>query len=215
MKRYSTYIFDLDGTITDTTAVWLDVFQDALLHFSVTPPERAILAKHTHDFRQMLLLGLPEKNFDEFVQFAHKLAKERLPEAGLHDGAEEMLQKLQSQGKKIAIFSTMDRPIFEPAMRYRDLYRFAKVSVAGTDVPRRKPHPDGVLKALEDLEIAKDAYANAVYIGDKDTDIQAAHSAGVNSILYYPQSHQEIYDLKDLQKHNPTHTITHWEELVV
>nr|AIA14785.1 Haloacid dehalogenase-like hydrolase [uncultured bacterium] len=160
-------------------------------------------------------LGLAEKDLEQFTQLAHKLARERLSEAPLHTGAYTMLETLKQNGKNLAIFSTMDRPIFEPTMKHRELDKIASVAIAGTDVPNRKPHPDGILKALDDLGVAKEDYASAVYLGDKDTDILAAHNAGIDGILYYPASHQLIYDLSELSKHNPAAVITDWQELLL
>ena len=214
MKAYDTYIFDLDGTLTDTLTVWLGIFRDGLTHHGVTAPDDKTLSQHTHDWKQMLQLGLPEKDLDSFIAFAHKAANERLPQAELHAGAMEMLEALQSHGKRIAIFSTVDRPIFEPALRFRGLDKIAEVAVAGTDVPKRKPAPDGILKALDDLGIKKEDYGRVVYIGDKDTDIQAAKNAGVDGVLYFPPAHQIFYDLAELQQHNPAATIADWKELV-
>ena len=132
----------------------------------------------------------------------------------MHVGAQEMLDDLKNRGKRIAIFSTIDRPIFEPAIRHNSLDMIAEVCVAGTDVVHRKPHPAGILKALNDLKIPKDQYDSVVYIGDKDTDIQAAHNAGVDAILYYPAAHQLFYDLDTLKSHNPEFVITDWSELL-
>jgi phosphoglycolate phosphatase len=213
MKTYDTYIFDLDGTITDTLTVWLGIFRDGLIAGGVTPPDDKTLSQHTHDWKQMLELGLPADKLDDFIALAHKNAKERLPEAPLHAGAFEALQALRSHGKRIAIFSTMDRPIFEPAMQYRGLDKLAEAAVAGTDVPNRKPAPDGILEALKQLGIAEEDFGSVVYIGDKDTDIQAAHNAGVDGVLYYPAAHQLFYNLNELQAHKPEAIITDWQNL--
>jgi HAD superfamily hydrolase (TIGR01549 family) len=214
MKDYKIYIFDLDGTITDTLSVWLDIFRDGLKTFGVTAPDDKTLSQHTHDWKQMLQLGLPEGKLDDFIALAHTLAKERLPEAPLHQGAYEALRALKARGKRIAIFSTMDRPIFEPAMEHRNLNVLAEVAVAGTDVPKRKPEPDGILKALKDLGVPKSQFSQAVYIGDKDTDIQAANNAGVDGVLYYPIAHQLTYSLEELKKHKPVHVMTDWQEIL-
>ena len=214
MKIYKTYIFDMDGTITDTLVVWLDLLRDCLLAFDVTPPDDKTLSQHTHDWRDMLKLGLSEEKLEAFTQMAHKLANERLPEAPFHAGAYAALETLKNHGKNIAIFSTMDRPMFEPAMQHRNLYAITKVAVAGTDVPERKPHPDGILKALRDLGMSEADKKDAVYIGDKDSDILAAHNAGIDSILFYPAAHQLFYDLEKLKAHNPTHIISDWSELI-
>lgn len=214
MKQYQTYIFDLDGTITDTMIVWLGIFRDSLLHFGITPPDDKTLSHHTHDWKQMLQLGLPEDKLDAFIQLAHKLANERLVKAPLHVGAYEMLEALKNHGKHVAIFSTLDRSIFEPAIKYRNLDSIADAAIAGTDVEHRKPQPDGILKALKDLGVPESGYKNAVYLGDKDTDIQAARNAGIDSVLYYPASHQIMYDLETLNEHKPTAVIHDWQELV-
>ncbi|HKU18405.1 MAG TPA: HAD-IA family hydrolase [Candidatus Saccharimonadales bacterium] len=213
MKLYTTYIFDLDGTITDTLAVWLDIFRDCLRHFGVTPPDDQTLSRHTHDWREMLKLGLPEKKLDAFTALAHKLANERLPKAPVHQGAIEALETLKNRGKRLAIFSTMDRPMFEPAMALRGLNTFVDSAVAGTDVAYRKPHPAGLLKTFENLGLTPNDLAATVYIGDKDTDIQAANSAGIDGILFYPASHQVVYDLNELKAHDPVAIINDWREL--
>jgi len=214
MKAYTTYIFDLDGTLTDTMAVWLGIFRDGLSHFNMTPPDDKTLSQYTHNWNELTKLGFPEEKLEDFSQFAYKQANERLPEAQMHVGAVDMLDALKNHNKRIAIFSTMDRQIFEPAMNHRNLGKYAEVAVAGTDVPRRKPQPDGIFKALHDLGVQPKDYATAVYIGDKDTDIQAAHNAGIDGVLYYPASHQLMYDRSELEKHNPTDIITDWNELV-
>lgn len=215
MKSYSAYIFDLDGTITDTLVVWLGIFRDCLQHFGITPPDDETLSQHTHDWKQMIPLGLPEEKLPDFIALAHTFANQRLPEAPLQEGAYEMLEMVKHKGKKIAFFSTLDRPIFEPALKSRNLERLADVAVAGTDVPYRKPHPAGLVKALADLGISKDEFSQAVYVGDKDTDIQAAHNAGIDGILYYPVTHQLFYSLSELKKHQPEYIITDWKELTV
>ncbi len=44
------------------------------------------------------------------------------------------------------------------------------------DVPRPKPHPDLLLKALAHFDVPPD---QALYVGDSDLDRQAARGAGV------------------------------------
>jgi phosphoglycolate phosphatase len=214
MKSYETYIFDLDGTITNTMTVWLEILREVLLLFAITLQTDRELLQYSHDLSQLTNVGLLESDMGKFKEAIYAAANRRLPEADFHTGAYQMLETLKKQGKRIAIFSSMDRPMFEPAIKKRRLNEIVEVTIAGTDVPSRKPHPAGIFKALEDLHIAPEFYNQAVYIGDKDTDIQTAHNAGIASILYYPASHHLFYDLAELKKHNPTHIITEWQELV-
>ena len=215
MKQYATYIFDLDGTITDTTQIWIEIFRDCLDHGGVASANIADdeIARHTHNWDATVALGVNPHDVPEFAGYAATLARTRLVGADLFPGAYETLEVIQDQGKHLAIFSTMDRPILEGAIDHNKLDTLTPVIIAGTDVPRRKPHPDGIIKALQDLGVAEKDYAHAVYVGDKDTDIQAAKAAGVDSILFYPAIHQIIYDRETVMSHNPTHVIADWQEL--
>jgi HAD superfamily hydrolase (TIGR01549 family) len=216
MKQYKTYIFDLDGTITDTTGIWIPIFRDCLELVGVSAKDIADdeIAKHTHDWNATVALGVKPEDISAFAKHATTLAKERLANADLFSGARDTLETLKAHGKQIAIFSSMDRSILDAAVTYNHLDEITPVIIAGTDVPRRKPYPDGIIRALQDLGVAKQDYGQVVYIGDKDTDIQAAASAGVDSILFYPAIHQVIYDRDTIMSHNPTTVITDWRELL-
>jgi HAD superfamily hydrolase (TIGR01549 family) len=216
MKRYSTYIFDLDGTITDTTAVWIQIFRDCLDEIGINASQFADdeIAKHTHAWSAMTALGVAEHDLPELARIAHGMANERLPKAQLFTDAYEALQAIRSTGSGLGIFSTMDRPIFEPAIAHHRLNEVVDITVSGTDVPNRKPAPDGILKVLEELNIAESEYSTVMYMGDKDTDIQAAHNAGVHAVLFYPPEHQFIYDHDKLMAHSPEAVITNWKELM-
>lgn len=214
MKQYETYLFDLDGTITDTATVWLEIFREGLEHFGVTAPDDKTLAAHTHDWAQMPLLGLDEKDVPGFAALAHVLANERLPKAPLHTGAQEMLDALRNDGRRIGIYSGMDRAIFEPAIKRHGLDTLVEAAVAGDDAARRKPHADGIHLTLGKMSIHEQDYDKVVYIGDKDTDILAARNAGIDSILYFPIAHQILYDLEEVKLHNPTAIISEWHELL-
>lgn len=212
MKQYTTYLFDLDGTLTNTGPTWLTIFRDGLADFDIKGLTDKQIAAHTHDWKEVVKLGVPEADLPTFIETAYARANERLPLAPLYDGVEDMLAALKKAGKQIGIFTTMDRPILEPVV---DRYNFDKtfdVIIAGTDVEHRKPHPAGVLAALKKL--GKPANT-AVYIGDKDTDILCGKNAGTDSILFYPADHTLMYDHDTLIASKPTFTIKHWEELAV
>ncbi len=215
MKDYEVYIFDLDGTITNTMTIWLELLRKLLIEFGISPPGDSDLIRYTHDWNTFIEIGLPEKRLGEFTKRVYFEVNKLLPDAPFHAEAYETLEALKNKKKRLAIFSTMDRPIFEPAMKHRNLYPLVEIAIAGTDVQYRKPHPAGLLKVLENLNIKNKNYDDGEYIGDKDTDVQAANNAGIKSVLFYPVEHQLFYDLGDLKKHKPTHIISDLKELLV
>lgn len=210
MKNYRVYLFDLDGTLTNTGPTWLTIFRDGLADFGITGHTDREIAAHTHDWKEVTKLGVPDADVPTFIETAYARANERLPLAPMYEGAELMLQKLKKTGKKIGIFTTMDRPILEPVVARYKFDELFDVIVAGTDVEHRKPHPAGIEFALRKLGEQPDG---TVYLGDKDTDILCGKNAGTDSILFYPADHKLMYDRKVLLASKPTFIINEWHEL--
>lgn len=85
----------------------------------------------------------------------------------------EMLRQLAGEGARI------DRVYFAPHHEdaVEERYRVA-------DHPDRKPNPGMLLRALADFGVAP---ADAVMIGDKPSDMEAARRAGVRGLVYEGQ----------------------------
>ncbi|ATQ41152.1 D-glycero-alpha-D-manno-heptose-1,7-bisphosphate 7-phosphatase [Caulobacter mirabilis] len=91
-------------------------------------------------------------------------------EADMEAFHDEMLRQLEAEGARI------DRIYFAPHHEdaAEERYRVA-------DHPDRKPNPGMLLKALAEFEVDP---LDAVMIGDKETDMEAARRAGVAGFLY-------------------------------
>jgi phosphoglycolate phosphatase len=82
-------------------------------------------------------------------------------------------------------------------VREFQLDRFIELAVGSHDVARPKPHPDMIEKCLEHFRVLPTA---AVYVGDSETDHQAALAAGVHFVGVggaTPAQHR-IRDLREL-----------------
>ncbi len=111
----------------------------------------------------------------------------------LHYGAVEpleeeipkMLRRLRTLGIKTGVLSNRDREFLEhelgavDGVGWIDLF---DTIVAGDDPRRRKPEPDPIFKALENLNVAPGE--DCWYVGDSTTDTVAAKNARVTSIFY-------------------------------
>lgn len=97
------------------------------------------------------------------------------------------LEELNSIYTLGLVTSRMGRAI-EEVLRPSGISDFFDVKIGIEDAEMPKPHPAPLLVALERLQSSAD---RAVYIGDSMTDIDAAHAAGMRSILLSSASHDD------------------------
>ena len=77
------------------------------------------------------------------------------------------------------------------------LDRWLTFTVGASDVARAKPHPDMLLRCLEHFRVSPTA---AAYVGDSETDHQAALAAGIRFIAFgaHAPGEQRIRSLTEL-----------------
>lgn len=122
------------------------------------------------------------------------------------DGAVDCIKAFKARGWLIFIVTNQSGIAFnlysEDDMQAVHSHMLGVINAAGTDVdevyfcpyhaegtdPRyrkdsidRKPKPGMILKAMADYPVSKEA---SFLIGDKQTDIQAAHAAGIGGFLF-------------------------------
>jgi 3-amino-5-hydroxybenzoic acid synthesis related protein len=171
-------IFDLDGVLVDSFDVMRQAFTLAYSEVGGQgePPFEEYnrhLGRYFPDI--MGIMGLPAEMEVPFVRESHRLASQ----VPLFPGVAELLRTLNDQGLKLAVATG------KAGWRARSLLRQLGVldrfeHVVGSDeVPRAKPAPDIVLRALDLLQVAA---ADAIMIGDAVTDLTAAKAAGVTAV---------------------------------
>jgi phosphoglycolate phosphatase len=95
------------------------------------------------------------------------------------------LEALAAAGIRCCVATNRSREFLAPELervedgRWRGLFA---ATVAGTDVPRRKPAPDVLLRALAEAGVAPGPHA--WYVGDSVSDTMAARAAGITSVFY-------------------------------
>lgn len=93
--------------------------------------------------------------------------------------------RLRGAGLRTALLSNRRRALLGSELRQIDgggWEALFDVVVCGDDVPRRKPAPDMVTRALESLGLPPGP--DVWYVGDSTTDVVAAQQAGVRAIFY-------------------------------
>lgn len=184
-----TVIFDLDGTLADTSGDLIAAanacFRD-MGHGDVLDPGRdAGIA--VRGARMMLRTGLERLDrLDEAVVdqyypiFLEVYGADISTHSYLYDGAMEAVEALKSRGLGVGICTNKPEGLAHQLLTEMGV-RDAFAALVGADtLPVRKPDPAPLVEAVRRL--GGDP-ARTVLIGDSDTDRNTARAAGVPSVL--------------------------------
>ena len=107
-------------------------------------------------------------------------------EAQPFEGGElELLIEMREFKVKLGILTNRDREFFEKELALVDDGQWVGLfdtTVCGCDTGKRKPNPDPIFKALDDL--GAQPGPDSWYVGDSTTDVIAAKRAGITSVFF-------------------------------
>jgi phosphoglycolate phosphatase len=186
----NTVIFDLDGTLADTSGDLIAAANESFLARglgALLDPERDRLTAF-HGGRAMLRLGfsrldrlVADEELEPYYQeFLAAYAENIDRETRLYPGAEAAVEALLGVGFKVGICTNKPEGLAETLMQKLGVRGLFGSLVGADTFPVRKPDPlpyrESVLRAGGDP-------ARSVLIGDTDTDVKTARAAGVPVVL--------------------------------
>ncbi len=177
------FIFDMDGTLVDSK---LDF--DAM-RAELKFPEGVPLLEHIDEIRGQV----SEDEVQYFFDVIHRHEREGALASELMPGVVDFLEFLNEAGIHTAVLTRNNREVTDLTFDKWDL-SFSKV-LSRDCIVRQKPHPEGLLKICEELEVGPH---QSVYMGDFSFDLQAAKNAAMKAILYSPEENRELESEADL-----------------
>jgi HAD superfamily hydrolase (TIGR01509 family) len=187
-------LFDLDGVLVDSFAVWHSVL-GAFAHERGYPEisDQAMEAgwgQGVDADARSFFPGTPVAALEAFYndRFVDHLAQLRV----MPDGAAVFAQ-LRAGGIPTAVITNTPAPLARALLARAEIG--PDILVGGTDVPRPKPAADMVLRACELLSVSA---TEAAVVGDSEYDRRAAASAGALFIGFRCAGEQRIDRLGDL-----------------
>jgi phosphoglycolate phosphatase len=181
MNQTRAVVFDFDLTLVDSVEGVTDSANHALhaLGLPAVGPEtvrRTIGLTLEQTFTELsgstdpaLVAGYVE----HYRQRADRMMVELVrPLAGIAT----TLEAARRSGHAVAIVSNRYRYRIEAILDRHGLAAHVDAIIGVEDVTRHKPHPDGILAALDALDVPP---ADAIYVGDHVVDAMAAAAAGV------------------------------------
>ncbi|MDP2892745.1 MAG: HAD family hydrolase [Sulfurimonas sp.] len=174
-------LFDLDGTLIDSTEAILESFHHSLdFHNFAKQKDEDIKALIGYPLDIMFEeLGVKSDIVMEYVgvykEHYRKIANQKTT---LLENAKEAIE-LVSKFATLGIVTTKTALYSRELMEYFELMQYFEVLIGREDVQNPKPHAEPILKALEKLDTKN---REIWMIGDTKLDLMAAKNANVNSI---------------------------------
>lgn len=182
--KYSTIIFDLDGTLLNTLDDLNDSLNFALTTCGYEPRTLDEVRQFVGNGVQKLVeRAVPPHCTAEDIQiclatFKEHYSKNMENKTRPYDGIIKLLQSLKKNNIKIAIVSNK----FDAAVKVLATKYFGDlidVAIGESANVKKKPAPDSVFTAIK--ELGSDIN-ESIFVGDSETDVQTAKNAGLPCI---------------------------------
>ncbi len=200
-------LFDLDGTLADTEDVIVKSFQHIHKKFNNNELSRKeILKTFGEPLKETLKREFKEELevvLEEYRVFHRGIFHDHLKP---HKNAIEIVKTLYDEGFILGVVTSRLSDTAVEILETFDIKKYFKSVVAVDDTENHKPHPEPLMKAINEME---GAATSSIYIGDTRFDIECAKNAKVKSVLV-GWSHYA----KEENKINPDFLINDFMELV-
>ncbi|MFI6037197.1 HAD-IA family hydrolase [Streptomyces sp. NPDC051315] len=171
-------VFDLDGVLVDSFAVMRHAFTVAyreVVGDGAVPFEEYNRHQGRYFPDIMRIMGLPPAMEEPFVRESYR----RSHEVRLFDGVVDLLRELRARGVRTAVATGKSGPRARALLSQLGVFDLFDEIIGSDEVPRPKPAPDIVRRALTLLGVEPH---EALMVGDAVTDLSSARGAGVAAV---------------------------------
>ncbi|WP_373893355.1 pyrophosphatase PpaX [Virgibacillus sp. CBA3643] len=202
-----TILFDLDGTLIDTNDLIIASFDHTFKHYNLSFTNEEI-----SEFNGPPLV-------DTFQKIDPDRAEQMIETYRVHNHANhdnyvtafpqvvDTIEQLKNNGIKLGVVTTKMTKAVTMGLTLTGLDSFFDSVITLDDVTHLKPHPEPVIKAMEELDA--DA-ASTLMVGDNYHDIESGKNAGVKT-AGVAWAHK---GKKRLLEYNPTYMLEEMRDLL-
>jgi pyrophosphatase PpaX len=210
MLRYTTVLFDLDGTLLDSIRLILECYRHTFaVHGMPARPEEELLRGIGTPLRAQLAACSDDPRVVESMVATYRAWNHDKHDSSVapYAGVVGCVRALDRAGVRLGIVTSKARPGALQGLSLMGLSALFPVLVCGEDVTNAKPHREPVDRALFLLNARSD---EALFVGDSLHDMHAGRSAEVETgaALWGPFTREE------LSPSEPTHWLESPEDIL-
>lgn len=198
--KYKYAIFDLDGTLLDSSDVWTKVDEEFLRKRNIPMTQEYAEEIKKHNFESGAVYTVNRYNLEEdpkdiVNEWYNMAVKAYREDINLKPGAFDFLKKLKKLGVKLAVATSSDEILYKDCLIRNGIYDFFDAFVQTKEVNRGKEFPDVYVEAAKRIGAS---IKDCLVFEDLYMAINAAKSVGFKTIGVYDKSNlEDIKLIKD------------------
>jgi len=180
--KFKAILFDFDGTLADTLPICFYSFQKVFNKYD----NRNISNQEIISMFGPSEVGIIKQNLqckdrinEAIADFYFHYDEEHKHFVGKNIEVNDLISLIHNNGIMTGIVTGKARRSFEISVKHLFSQDLFKVTITGDDVVDPKPHPEGILKAIEILGCSPQ---ETLFVGDSNADIEAGKRAGVKTV---------------------------------
>lgn len=173
-------LFDLDGTLMDSTDAIVDSYYHTFDTIGEPRPERQfIISTIGHPLRKQFPM-MTNHDVDDCITTYRTHYTEHSPaKTVLLPGASETLKEFSGRGLRMGFVTSKKREAAEMLLEHLGALHYMEARIGPLEVTRHKPDPEPVQIAMAALEVTPE---ETVFVGDMHFDVLAGLAAGVTTL---------------------------------
>ena len=208
LKKYNTFIFDLDGTLIDSSKDIIDGVNYTRSKFNLAPKsDQEVMDNVGKGLRYLLEKVLPADFTEEEVTKAYHIQKEYYEVKKIlalpYEGTVELLKTLKKNNKNIFIVTNKPQKATMEVLKDLELTDYFHGIYGADALKEHKPSAFPINYILETFKLKKE---DSLFIGDSITDYETSKNANTDfAFVEYGYESEEIkrsikarYKLKNL-----------------
>lgn len=179
--KWKGLIFDRDGTLFDSLPMILRSFNHAIEPFTERrPTDLEWIQTFGPAEPECIAAFIPRDKVDEATSRFYTYYREHIGDSQLFPGVREVLTRAKGNDARLGLFTGGGRSSTVLCLEKQGVLSMFDVLVTGDSVEHPKPHPEGVLRALEVMGVPAE---KTLVVGDAGADVEAGKRAGACGVL--------------------------------